>query len=340
MRDLPEELISYIFTFFAHSGVLSNAMLVCQDWYMHGARILHFNVTLNLRPGLSINSSDTIILFMKRLVSPTLSTADCIHHLILSGFASLEIQEVILEILGRTRTLRSLDMHALNIIQGGMLISPDTFTSDEFLPSLIAVNAFSAHFCVSLAHTRRIHALRIHEPLDISLLRCLSRPRDQLAKHIQCLELILSATSTAAAIESMAYLASTLADAPLEALALQFAVDGPGPVSWAQFELALGEMGMYLRSLRNLRSLSLVFRPDPIMSVNADVGPPSNGEEHRETVTKRLAEKLIRENGMDRLRRIEVRWHGWWIEDEQLVPLPRTQLLRLPHLWLFAESDC
>ena len=63
------------------------------------------------------------------------------------------------------------------------------------------------------------------------------------------------------------------------------------------------------------------------------------GEQYRESVTKRLAETLIQENDLVRLRRIELRWHGWTIEDRQLVPLPRTQLVRLPHQWLFAESD-
>lgn len=240
MDDLPDELIAHIFAHFPETGALTAAMLVCWKWYMYGARLLHCRVVLNLRPGLSIHSSDTVISFMKRLTSPACSTADCIHHLTLCGFASLDIQELILDILGRTRALRSLTMCALNLLQGGMLLPPEIFSSPEFLPNLVALNAASAPFSVSLSHTRRISAIRVHEPMDETLLRRLLSPRSQLAVRIQNLELALSVDSTAAAITRMAYLASALAEAPLHALALQFTLDRPGPVPWTEFEVRPG----------------------------------------------------------------------------------------------------
>lgn len=97
-------------------------------------------------------------------------------------------------------------------------------------------------------------------------------------------------------------------------------------------------MGPSLQSLENLRTLSIVIRPDPIIPATAD-GQARSGEQHREATTRRLAEKLIHNNALDRLGRIELRWHGWRVEERQLIGIPRTQLLRLPPKWLFADSQ-
>ncbi|RPD74217.1 hypothetical protein L226DRAFT_553351 [Lentinus tigrinus ALCF2SS1-7] len=336
MESLPEELICRIFDFLESAGALSVAMLVCPQWYMRGARNLHQRVVINLLPGLSLSSSATVIRFMKRLVSP-LSTAHFIHHLTLSGFATIDIQELILDILGRARALRSLDMHALQILQGGMLLPQEVFTSDTFMWNLSSLNASSAQFCASLSYNRPIVALRVHEPMDDVLLRRLTCHKGGLASRIVSLELALSVDSTATAVTRMAYLASTLAEAPLRTLALQFVLDRPGPVAWTDFKHAIGEMGASLRSLQNLRSLSLVIRPDPIITTTP-TDPSASGDQYREVVTKQLAEKLITENTLSSLDRIELRWHGWTIRGGHLEPFPRTELLRLPHRWWFADS--
>ena len=97
-------------------------------------------------------------------------------------------------------------------------------------------------------------------------------------------------------------------------------------------------MGAFLRSLQNLRSLSLVIRPDPIITAPPN-DPSASGDQYRETVTKQLAEKLIIEHSLDWLDRIELRWHGWTIRGGHMEPFPRTELLRLPHRWRFADSD-
>lgn len=82
-----------------------------------------------------------------------------------------------------------------------------------------------------------------------------------------------------------------------------------------------------------------MLRPDPIIPANADgVGASESGEKYREKVTELLAEKLIRDYGLTRLERIELRWHGWMVENGQLAALPRGQLLRLPHQWLFESA--
>ena len=236
MEGLPEELNCRIFDFLESAGALGNAMLVCPQWYMRGARNLHQRVIINLLPGLTLDSSATVIHFMRRLVSP-LSTAHFIHHLTLSGFATLEIQELILDILGRARALRSLDMHALQILQGGMLLPAEVFTSDTFMWNLSALNASSAQFCVSLSYNRPIAALRVHEPMHDISLRRLTCPKGRLASRIISLELALSVDSTSTAVTRMAYLASILAEAPLQTLALQFVLDRPGPVTWSEFEV-------------------------------------------------------------------------------------------------------
>ena len=100
-------------------------------------------------------------------------------------------------------------------------------------------------------------------------------------------------------------------------------------------------MGPSLRRLAELRDLSIVTRPDPVMPVpqDAEVAP---GDQYRELVTKTLAERIVKENGLTGLRRIELRWHGWAIRDAEWISLPRTQLLRLPQAWLsedFGASD-
>ena len=259
MDCLPDELISYIFDFLHPGGTLSSAMLVNQQWYMYGARNLHHNVVFCLGPGLTINSSDVAISFMKRLVSSPLSTAHRVHHLTLSGFASLDIQELILDILGRTHNLRSLNMQSLHILQGGMRFSQELFSSPSSLPNLVALNTSSATFGVSLVQTRQyVEALRVHEPMDDACLRRLLSPgpgdggddNPSPAHKIKLLELALSVDSTAAAVARVAFLASTLAGGALRALALQFDfdVDRPRPVSWDEFEVRLPLNGCLARS--------------------------------------------------------------------------------------------
>lgn len=239
MDDLPAELIAYIFTSFPDAGILSSAMLTCRKWYKHGARILHSKVVLNLRPGLTVGSPDTVVSFMKRLISPTLPTADYIHHLTISGFASPDIQELILNILSHTRALRSLNVCSLQLLQDSdVLIAPQVLPSTEFLPSLTALNATSATLSVSLAHTRRLRVMRVHEPMGEEQLRHLFRPGSPFAVQVQLLELALSVESTASAIASLTDLVSALAEAQLDGLALQFVSNRPGPpVSWKKFKV-------------------------------------------------------------------------------------------------------
>ncbi len=114
------------------------------------------------------------------------------------------------------------------------------------------------------------------------------------------------------------------------------------PVSTAyllnDYQHAVGEMGASLRSLQNLRSLSLVIRPDPIIIATPNQ-PSASGDQYREVVTKQLAEKLVTDNALNWLERVELRWHGWTIRGRELEPFPRTELLRLPHRWRFADSD-
>lgn len=237
MDRLPEELVSYVFTFLAAANSLSPAMLVNQQWYMYGARNLHHRVVLNLAPGLTVSSADTAISFMKRLVSPTLSTAHFIHHLVLSGFANLDVQELILNILGRASALRSLNMHSLHIIPGGIWIPPDVFSSDVFLPNLIALNTSSVQFCARLCRDRRLTSIRIHEKIGSTHLDQLLSPARHSAPKLERLELVVAVDNASSAVARMAELASALATAPLCALSLQFILDHPGPVPWIEFEV-------------------------------------------------------------------------------------------------------
>ncbi|KAI1794057.1 hypothetical protein LXA43DRAFT_1179653 [Ganoderma leucocontextum] len=344
MDCLPEELISYIFDFLHAGATLSSPMLVNQRWYMYGARNLHHNVVLCLGPGLTTKSSDVAVSFMKRLVSSSLSTAHLVHHLTLSGFASLDIQELILDILGRTHNLRSLNMHSLHVFQGGMRFPQEIFSSPSFLPNLVALNTSSAAFSVSVAQTRQyVEALRMHEPMDDACLRRLFSPEGSAgpcsAHKIKLLELALSVDSTAAAVARVAFLASTLAGGALRALALQFDfdVDRPRPVSWDEFEGLINELGSHLQPLQSLQRLSIVTRPDPPI-VAAAVDGQLGGELYREAVTRQLAERFLADSSLPSLEAIELRWHGWLIQDAQMVGVPRVQLMRGPHRWLFEAS--
>ncbi|PIL36111.1 hypothetical protein GSI_01771 [Ganoderma sinense ZZ0214-1] len=348
MDCLPEELISYVFDFLHPGGALSSAMLVNQRWYMYGARNLHHTIVFCLGPGLTINSPDVAISFMKRLISSPLSTAHLVHHLTLSGFASLDIQQLILDILGRMHNLRSLNMHSLHILQGGIQFPPKLVTSPSFLPNLVALNASSAPFGVSLAHTRQyVQALRVHEPMDDACLRRLLSPGSGSggsaspcpAHKIKLLELALSVDSTAAAVARVAFLASTLAGGALRALALRFDfdVDRPRPVSWDEFEGLINELGPHLQPLQSLRTLSIVTRPDPPI-VAAAVDGQQGGELFRKAVTRQLAERLLAGSSLPSLEAIELRWHGWRVQGAQMVEVPGMQLMRGPHRWLFETS--
>ena len=363
MDRLPEELVSYLFEFFHAANALSSAMLANRRWYLCGARNLHHRIVLTLTPGLTVSSCDVRISFMKRLVSPTLSTAHLIHHLHLSGFAGPDIQELILCILHRASALRLLDVHALHMLPSGMQIPSDVFSSKEFLPSLTALNASSNDFFTSLSRTRQLTSVRVHETIDEARFRQALHPFSHLSARIERFELVLAVGSLADAIARTAHLATTLAAAPLCTLGLQFVLDRPGPISWSEYEvrpipdlcapccvnksvthgipfflpsiqISISEMGRSLQMLPNLRTLSLVVRPEPIIPVppNADVGP---GEQHREAMTKGIAERLVRDHGLVGLKRVELRWHGWEIRDGgDWISLPRTQLMRLPHAWL------
>ena len=95
-------------------------------------------------------------------------------------------------------------------------------------------------------------------------------------------------------------------------------------------------MGPALRGLFHLRVLSIVIRPDPIMTtINSAI--LGSGDSQRESQTRRLAERLIADHQLDLLTRLELRWHGWKVEDGQLVALPRSELLRLPQSWIYEQ---
>ena len=235
MDRLPEELFCCIFDCLHVARALSSAMLVSRRWYLCGARNLHHRVVLSLSPGLSTSSSDVAISFMKRLVSPTLSTAHYIHHLVLTGFAALDLQELILDILGRALALRSLNMQSLHNLQGGMLISPDVFSSEGFLPNLSALNTNSAQFCIRLSHMRRLTSIRVHEPMDIPCTRCLLS--GSLADRIENLQIAVGVCTMSDAVDRVAEFATLLAAAPLRSLCLQFVQDRPGLALWAGFEV-------------------------------------------------------------------------------------------------------
>ncbi|KAH9929507.1 uncharacterized protein BXZ73DRAFT_47962 [Epithele typhae] len=334
MDALPSELISYIFDFIHAPSALSNAMLVNTHWYIHGARNLHHRVKLRLSPGLTTSSSDTIIIFMKRLVASTLSTAHLIHHLSISGITSFDVQSLILTILERATAIRSLDVHELRLPQGELHIPPDCCTSSAFLPNLMALNVHSVQLYSSLCGIRRLSMIRIHHPIDEPPLRMLVLPTSPLVTALQRLQLVIAVADCSNVVTSVASLASALEAAPLCSLGLQFVLDSPGPVSWAEFEDTVIEMGPSLRRLTQLQALGLVVRPDPIIPLQAGV---TAGDQLREAVTKTLAERLLAENGLDQLVRMELRWHGWVIRGGTWISLARTQMLRMPWIWPLQE---
>lgn len=92
-----------------------------------------------------------------------------------------------------------------------------------------------------------------------------------------------------------------------------------------------------MQCLQNLRRLSIVTRPDPAIAAATNDGQ-TGGDSYRETVTRQLAERLLTDSGLSSLERIELRWHGWRIRDGQMVTVPRTELMRGPHRWLFEAS--
>ncbi|KAI0645614.1 hypothetical protein C8Q79DRAFT_703727 [Trametes meyenii] len=337
-EQLPEELIAYIFDHVQAAHALSTAMIVNQQWYMHGARNMHHRLVFNLPLNATIDSPDAIMSLMKRLVSPTLSTAHLVHHLTVTGPARADVQNLILDILWQATALRSLDVHGIRFMQGETLLPPGGFTSHDFLPNVVALNVTSSSFLATFPPTRKLHALRIHNPLEAPLLTSVTDPNGQFVKGIQCLELAISVDSPADAVRVMAHLASALARSPLGALALQFVLPRAGLMSWSDFEDTVHQMGPSLQTLPNLSILSLVFRPDPIMPASLSAEPGA-GDQQRETIGRGLAERLISENGLSRLTRIELRWHGWSIEEGVLTALPQTELLRPPHRWMYRQLD-
>ncbi|KAI0675228.1 hypothetical protein C8Q78DRAFT_965193 [Trametes maxima] len=339
VERLPEELVAFVFDHVQAAHALSAAMLVNRQWYMYGARNLHHRLVFNLPLNATIDSPDTIICLMKRLVSPTLSTAHLVHHLTVSGPARADVRNLILDILWRATTLRSLDVHDMRLMQDENLFPPDAFSSHDFLPNIVALNVTSAPFFATFPCTRRLYALRVHKPLETALLTRASDPNGEFAKGIQCLELAISVDSSADAVKVVAHLASAFAHAPLHVLALQFVLPRAGLMSWSDFEDTVHQMGPSLQGLSNLSILSLVIRPDPIMPTSLSAEPGS-GDRQRETMARGVAERLITENGLSRLTRIELRWHGWSIEDGVLTALPQTELLRPPHRWTYEQRGC
>ncbi|KAI8993097.1 hypothetical protein BD414DRAFT_412665 [Trametes punicea] len=336
MERLPGEVIAYIFDHLHAAHALSPAMLACRQWYMYGARNLYARLVLSFGFDLTMDSSNVVISLMRRLISPTLATAHFVRHLRLFGIANQEIQPLILTVLRNTTALRSLDIHALHVLENDTLLPADVFLSPEMLPNLTALNVSSAPFLESLARTRKVHALRVHKPMNHETLSQLSGATGTFATRLQFLELAISIDHPAAAVEEVAYLVSILSHAPLCALALQFVLDRPGLMSWADFEDVIGQMGPSLQTLPSLNTLSLVIRPDPIMStpISVELG---SGDSQRELRTRMLAERLIADHHLSQLRRIELRWHGWKVSNGALVALPRTDLLRLPQSWIYEQ---
>ncbi|KAI0374118.1 hypothetical protein BV20DRAFT_962092 [Pilatotrama ljubarskyi] len=336
MERLPEELVAYIFDHLQAAHALSTAMVVNRQWYMFGARNLHSRLVLGLGFDLTLESSETVVCLMKRLVSPTLPSAHLIRHLVIYGLARPDVQSLILDILRRATGLRSLDMHSLHCLHSESLFPPDAVSAQDLLPSIVALNVASAPFIAALAHTRRLHALRVHDPMDHAALSRLAHENGNFVNTIQSLELAVSIDSPGAAVEEMAYLASALRNAPLRALALQFVLGRPGLMSWSDFEDVIGRMGPLLRTFPDLSIVSLVIRPDPIMPSIAS-GEVGSGEEQRERMTRRLAERLIADNSLTRLTRIELRWHGWTVHGGALSALSRSEFLRLPQNWTYQQ---
>ncbi|KAH9892502.1 hypothetical protein C8Q73DRAFT_59840 [Cubamyces lactineus] len=336
MERLPEELIAYIFDYVQSAHALSVAMVVNHRWYMYGARNLHYRLVLNLGIDLAIDSPNVVISLMKRLISPTLSTAHLVRHLAIFGIVNAEVQALIINVLRRATTLRSLNVHALNVFGDVSLFPTEVFSSLSLLPSLAALNITLVPRSLPRLHTNQLHALRVQEPVDHTTLCRLADPTTGFSKHIKSLELAISVDAPGTAVEEMAFLASALAYAPLRALSVQFVLPHAGLMSWSDFEDVIGQMGPALRGLSQLSVLCIVIRPDPIMTtVNSAI--LGSGESQRELQTRRLAERLITDHHLDLLTRIELRWHGWKVEDGQLVALPRSQLLRLPQSWIYEQ---
>ncbi|KAI0819994.1 hypothetical protein BC628DRAFT_1331522 [Trametes gibbosa] len=335
MERLPEELVAYVFDYVQVARALSTAMLVNRQWYLYGARNLHARLVLNLGFDMCIDSPDIVLSFMKRLISPTLSTAHVVRHIVLFGMARLEVRDLIINVLRHATGLRSLDIHSFRLMDSEDGPFFDALCSGDFLPSLVALNIRSAPLPLLefLTHTRRLHALRVHDPIDPALLHRITSTDSLLADGIHCLELAISAENTTAAVENVAYLASALEASPLRALVLQFVLGSAKLISWSGFEDAIGRMGPYLCTIPNLSILGLVIRPDPLMPTSGSTQPGS-GEQQRELMTRRLAERLIADHGLSRLSRIELRWHGWRVQDGQLTAVARPEFLRMPQNWL------
>ncbi|OSD06792.1 hypothetical protein PYCCODRAFT_1442338 [Trametes coccinea BRFM310] len=337
MERLPEELIAYIFDHLEAAHALLPAMLVNRRWYMYGARNLHARLVFSFGFNMAVDSSNVVVSFMRRLVSPTLATAQFVRHLAVFGMANREVQDLIRDILRQATALRSLDTHALHELQE-TLLRADLILAPDLLPNISALNITSAPSLDILLNSRRIRALRVHETMDHGDFIRIVDPNGAFATSIRSLELAISIDRPAAAVEEMQCLTSALAHAPLRALALQFILDRPGLMSWHDFEDIIGQMGPALQTLSSLSILSLVIRPDPMMPV-ANSNEFGSGESQRELRTRSLAERLIADNGLSRLTRVELRWHGWEIRSGQLEAVPRSSLLRLPQSWIYEQCS-
>ncbi|KAI0329734.1 hypothetical protein GY45DRAFT_1324718, partial [Cubamyces sp. BRFM 1775] len=336
MERLPEELIAYIFDYVQGAHALSAAMVANRRWYMYGARNLHSRLVLNLGIDLTIDSPNVVLSLMKRLISPTLATAHFIRHLAIFGIANAEVQSLIINVLRHATTLRSLDIHGLNTFGDVSLFPTEVFSSLWLLPNLVALNIGLVPRSLPYLHTSQFHALRVQEPVDHATLCRLADPATGFARSIRSLELAISVDGPGSAVEEMVFLASALAHAPLKALSIQFVLPHAGLMSWGDFEDTISQMGPSLHRLSHLSVLCIVIRPDPIMTTmnSAILG---SGDSQRELQTRRLAERLIADHHLDLLTRVELRWHGWKVEDGQLVALPRSELLRLPQSWIYEQ---
>ncbi|KAJ2980924.1 hypothetical protein NUW54_g10940 [Trametes sanguinea] len=239
MDRLPEELIAYIFDHLEASHALSSAMLVNRRWYMYGARNLHAKLVFPLGYNMAVDSSNVVLSLMRRLVSPTLATAQFIRHLAVFGLANREVQGLLRNVLRQATTLRSLDIQALYVLDNETRLRSDLLSGPDLLPNLSALNIASASSLHALLNARRIRALRVHEPMDHEALTRVVDPSGAYATCIRSLELAISIDRPAAAVEEMEYLISALAYAPLRALALQFVLDRPNLMSWSDFEVRM-----------------------------------------------------------------------------------------------------
>ncbi|KAI9060272.1 hypothetical protein FKP32DRAFT_1679216 [Trametes sanguinea] len=336
MDRLPEELIAYIFDHLEAAHALSPAMLVNRRWYMYGARNLHAALVFTFGFDMTVDSSHVVISFMRRLVSPTLATAQLVRHLAVFGIANREVQGLLRDVLRQATTLRSLDVHALQVLDDETLLRSDLVSMPDLLPNLSALNIASTPSLHALLNTRRMRALRVHEPMGHEPLTRIVDRSGAFATCICSLELAIIIDRPMAAVEEMEYLSSALAHAPLRALALQFVLDRPGLMSWSDYEELIAQMGPVLQTLPSLGILSLVIRPDPMMPL-LDSNGSGSGESQRELRTRTLAERLIADNGLSQLTRIELRWHGWEIRSGQLEAVPRPSLLRLPQSWIYEQ---